>query len=253
MKKYILFGLLLGMFLLSGCISYEFYHKIAKDGKSEFQVTYDVSQILALTMQNQPPGTSIDTITTNMSTSLNQLCDEIKKNDLNIECTVDALKITIKRAFSPGDGFYTFSIESGFPTTIYKVVVNKIPLSKMIALQPDQQTATGVEMASVHDIDFSDKETNKFWSQGLDPDNELIKITYIVEMPGEVTKAEAGTYKADITSSKATFDLVQVSNDSAPLIIESKETNMVMILLIAFVVIIIIIAIVFYISRRSSK
>ena len=151
------------------------------------------------------------------------------------ECSVDGNKITLRRSFTPQDGFYTFEASG----SKYKVEVKKIPIksfSKPNAGTTDSSGGLGgLGSGESKDIDFTDKIGNAQTAIGFQ--TLKMNMTYIVEMPAGVTKATAGKYNAKIEGNKAIFDLVQVLGDSEPLVVEAEGGTSTMMLVIAGVVV----------------
>jgi hypothetical protein len=153
--------------------------------------------------------------------------------DPSFKCTANGLVLSITKEFGEGQ-YYTVQKDSNILVTNYKITVNKIPVNVFSEALPRDKFSNQIHVP----IDLSDKETNKknYESQK----SAGVNITYTLEAPGSISNAYSGEYKATIKGSKATFDLVEVAKDSAPLIVESTQINFTLIIILTCIVFIIV-------------
>ena len=231
--------LLAAMILLSGCIKQEYNQKIERDGSSMIQQITDFSPMVE-TMEEAMNET--DGETGDVTEGLSEVCDKI--TDETISCSVDGLILTLEKKFTPEDGYYTFEVEQGLFNT-YKVTVNKIPTDAFGDALEGEDFVDGAT-TSTQIVSLKDKTNAKQAAQTA----ALIgmEFTYVVEMPGSVTSAtvDGGEYTPEVEGSTAKYDLVEVFDDSGPLVIESQELNVLWIGIILAVIVIAVLAFMYF-------
>ncbi len=246
MRKEIFLIFLLGVLFLSGCQSY--YQKFERNGNSEITYTIDFTRMI--TQLASQSGKSTDEITKNISSSIAAACTNITQKDSSISCTVDGVKMVLKRSFAPGD-YYTFSSEGGILYNIYNLTINKIPADKFSIGLESIGRAMGIsEIKKQELIDLNAKEKNKLVATQMKSFTGF-EIMYTVEMPGDITKAVAGSTEATINRTKATFNITKVMDDSAPLTVEARELNLTVLLSLCFVVVLAIVVIAFFLFKKK--
>lgn len=189
----------------------------------------------------------------NMAFIMPSACDKITKKDRTIECGYDGLSLYMRKNFTAKDGYYSFETEEGLPYKKYKLTVYKLPVDKFgkplqsILQDPDVGDTVSI-VSSASAIDLRKSEDNAISASGF----ELLKIgvEYRVAMPANVESAYAGNYTAQIDDNVANFDVVSVMKDSAPLVIISKELNLLLISVSICVILILLVAFLFFFGRK---
>lgn len=247
MRKAIFLIFLFGILLFSGCISQSYYQKVDKSGNSEIQYAIDFTPMVTLLASQS--GLPTDELMQNISKGIIEICVNTTQANPSTSCTADGAKMVLKRPFAPG-GHYTFATESGIPYIVYKVNVNKIPSDQFNVDLSSLSGGLGGEEQTQEAIDLNAKDKNKLTAAQMKVLTGF-EIKYTVEMPGEITKAVAGNTQATINGTKASFDVLKVMEDSAPLTIEARELNMVVVLGVGLVVVLVILAIAFFMFKKQ--
>ncbi len=226
MRRSILAVLLFSILLLGGCISQTYHQKVDYEGKSVISNIIDLSTIKGY--YKQLGFDSEEQLAQNLTSFSNDACAKIMKKDKTIECSVGELTIELQRNFTSKEGYYTFSVIEGVPYKIYRLTVNKIPVDKFGKAAQGLKFLSYSEPGMTATIDLKKKEDNAISSQGFGAIPGF-SFVYEAEVPGEIISATAGTYMAGVSGSTATFDLVNVMENSSPLVVESRELNVLLI------------------------
>ncbi len=158
----------------------------------------------------------------------------------SLDCSVDVAekRITIREGFTSG-GYYTYSSEYGIPFITHTMTVSKLPtdrfssaLEKLLA-QSGAVEYSGAE-GSGRVIDLTDGEGNAEAVAAL----RMLKanITYTVVMPSQVSEARAGAVEGQVSGNSATFSVLDVMEESEPIVVRSQEFNYGYIIAIAGIV-----------------
>ncbi|MBI2079936.1 hypothetical protein HYT84_04160 [Candidatus Micrarchaeota archaeon] len=253
--KYIL-PTLLAIFLLFGCISQSYYQKIDRDGTSKVTLTSDFSKLPFYGSQIEKSEEDVNTLT---EQALSEMCENAKKLDKTITCNIkDPKIIEMEKDFDVKDGYYVFEVNEGIPFNTYRAIIYKIPSDQFgRAVYP---TAKGYLSylsntafpQSPSAIDFRKKQENAITAAGL-KDIIAFEYTYTVEMPGEVINAYAGETIAKVKGNTAEFNVVEVLQKSEPLVVESREFNIVWSGLIIGIIIMLGLAFSFFFMKEKSN
>ena len=251
MRKLLLFGLVILVFL-AGCISITYYHKVNGDGSSTLEQQIDLTGYISA-MKGFGGAAGSGSGQPDPSQQLALLCASVQAQlKEGVECKVENNVWTLKKSFKAEDGFYTFESKDNKQI----LTVNKLPADLYMKAGADSGGALGGGLGGgpAQDLDFSDKVKNKQTADQMSQNKAFqINMTYVVEMPGTVTKATAGSYEAKKDGSKAIFNLVEVLADSAPLVVESEAGSNMMLIIGAVVVIVIVLALLwFFLSRKPQ-
>ena len=194
----------------------------------------------------------------NITQLLPLACEKVKKKDKTFECETDNLSLVLRRNFTANEGYYTFEVTGEFPYRTYRVIVNKIPLDKFGKVlqqslgKGSSETETAFSVFSeAKAIDFKKTEDNALSSAGFKMLG--LNLLYNVEMPGEITSATSGGYNAVVSGSTAGFNLVDVMENSAPLVVESRELNVFLFVMIGGVILLVLLTLAFLNSRKKPS
>lgn len=249
--KFVIIGILFSVLLLSGCISQEFTQKVGIDGTSIIEDKLDFNSMTGF--YKELGFNSEDALRNNLTSIVTNYCDKIATKDKTIGCVADGLTITLSRNFTSKEGYYTFEANDGVPYKTYKLTINKIPMEKFGKAAQGLKFGTYFDGSGIaKDIDLRKTDENAVSAQGLAGVPGL-QLEYSVEIPGEMTSATAGNYSAKITDNKATFNVVDVMASSAPLVIESKELNVFLIVVVVGVIVLLLLAFVFFSFKANNR
>jgi hypothetical protein len=186
----------------------------------------------------------------NIDDMLSSACSNMMKRDKSTECSSGNLSLSMTRNLTNKDGYYNFEVTGEFPYRTYKLTVNRIPMDKFgrslqLGFNPSNRS---LPFSDASAIDL--RKDNSATAKGY----EVIGfgIQYVVNMPGEITSATAGNYTAMVAGSTASYDLVGVMNDSAPLKVESRELNLLLISLLAGVLLLIFLVMAFFAGKKKK-
>ena len=228
-------------------------HKVNADGSSTLEQIMDLTQYLEY-IKNAPSGSlGVGQQAPDVS-QLSKFCELLQAQlTQGTSCKMEDNKLSLIRSFTLQDKAYTFqSSSSGLFSSKYKVTVNKIN-TKAFLNPPSENKQVGSlgTIGSPEDIDFTAKEKNSQLLEGIR--TLKMNMSYVVHMPGAVTKATAGKYHAIITGDTATFDLVNVFEDSEPLVIEAESGGTTLIIVSVIGILIIFILFYFLVSSKQPK
>ncbi|MFH2106352.1 MAG: hypothetical protein ABII22_03765 [Candidatus Micrarchaeota archaeon] len=225
---------ILAIILLTGSITQTYYQK-----DNMITQTTDMMKYIS----DFAKKTNDKTLAPRMEELFRQACTGM---DPSFKCTADGLVLSITKEFGEGQ-YYTIEKDSNVFVTSYRITVNKIPINVFSEALPRDKFSNQVHLP----IDLSDKETNK-------KNYELqkgagVKITYTLDAPGSISNAYSGEYRAIINGSKATFDIMEVSKDSAPLVVETTQVNFALIIILICIVFIIVSTLHYNRTRGQNK
>ncbi|MBU0532428.1 hypothetical protein KKB44_02960 [Candidatus Micrarchaeota archaeon] len=168
----------------------------------------------------------------------------------SIKCNVNNTTITIEKEFS-ASGYYWFTTEYTLFSIDHTLTVNKIPTDGFSNALDQLLEDAGVinkTGSQAQAIDLLDNETNAENAKYL----RMFKanITYTIHMPGEVKEAYAGSV---VPVNGVQFDLIDLMEESQPIIVKSSETNYANILLIAMAIVLGALALSFFGEKRRRK
>jgi len=209
MRRGILALLLLSM-LMSGAIEQTFVHTMSSDGNSTMAKTMDISLFAT-----QLPGSAM------------QKVESYCRSGGGIVCTMNAgtKVLGITETLRPG-GYYTYTADYGLPFVTYTLTVSSLPNDVFAAdidniLRDANVTTRG--SAAVKALDLTDKTGN---AESLPVLKRLkANLTYTVTMPAAIAEAKAGKVKGSVSGPTASFDLLDVMGEGAPIVVVSRELN----------------------------
>ncbi len=250
MRKLLLFAVAILVFL-AGCISITYYHKVNGDGTSTLEQQLDLTGYINAM---KGVGTGAGGGQSDPSAQLALLCASVQpKLKEGTECKVENNVWTLRKAFKTEDGFYTFESKDNKQI----LTVNKLPAD--LFMKPGEDSGGGfgggLGTGAAQDLDFNDKVKNKQSADQMTQNPAFqINMTYVIEMPGPVTKAVYGSHEAKKEGNKAVFNLVEVLADSAPLVVESEAGSNMLLIIGAVVAVVIVLALLwFFLSRKPAQ
>ncbi len=170
-------------------------------------------------------------------------------------CSVDVAgkTVTMSDVFPPG-GYYEFSSDYGLPFITHTVKVTRVPTDRFSSILDGILRGANVTSSSggsAAALDLLDAKANRENAKVL---RQLgVNITYAIVMPSPVSEASSGNYTASIDGQTARFDLVEVLDQSQPMVVRSNEANLGYLTVIAGAIVIVAIAISFMGSKTVKR
>ena len=228
--RFSLVFIILFSLILFGCVSQDYYQKVNRDGTSVIRQT-----------------TSLPPLSGDLLSALQKECANYGS------CTVGNGSITLEKEFSESDGYYAFETKIEFPFNVHVLKVNLIPSERFGEFYSSfaKKYYNDSSLFSSKVVQLSRKSDNIKYAEQLNSSG--ISVTYTIEMPSDVSRAEAGTYKAQVSGKAATFNLGAVLYDSAPLEVESRELNIALIFAVLVLIVLIAISLQFFMRSRKAK
>jgi len=219
-----------------GCISIDYTQTLDRDGNSVIMESIDMSALLSAGSQYA-----------SSSEELSNVCVNITKGETDINCTYSDGVLIVSKAVMLGENQYLFNKTSEFPYTVYTLEVRKIPQ----IVESNASSALGSD--SQTDSDFKDPSA-KLGASTLKAAGA--SLTYSVEMPGELIRAENGEIVADSSGKKfAKFDVLELMTDGKYILVKSKELDMPLLMLIGGGIVLLLggIAVAFVLLKAMKK
>lgn len=218
-------ALLVGM---SGCINIEANQKINSDGSSEIELIYDFSVLESST--DEFGGTTDE----QQNEDMIQTCEDFAENTTwkNAECISEDGKITLRGEVMLNSSY--FEVEKSIPCITYRydaTDINNIIEDASIGGEQGQNLADD----SIGDM----KSMAEMFG---------IKMTYTLEMPGEIVNADIG----DIKDNKVTINMFDLPDDE-PVYIESRELNTYGILVVTCILGVMLLVCLYVVMRKKKN
>ncbi len=198
--------LILALILSFGCVSRTYTQTFERDGTSTVIQSTDATGLVQSVSTNL--GKTEEEIRENISYEMEVACARSINAGIECEKTGD-LSANRIRTFDYGS-FYAFKQHSSFPFVKYEVTIRSIPESSF-GFSEDRLK---------DDIPLTNKKVAK---SILKRYGDGYQLFYAVVLPGAIQSAIAGGYNASIEGSKATFNLNELADAPAPLVIKSEE------------------------------
>ncbi|HLC68454.1 MAG TPA: hypothetical protein VJH24_01325 [Candidatus Bilamarchaeaceae archaeon] len=246
MRIYLFLALVFVLF--TGCIRQEFHQTVDKDGSSTLAATYDFAQFIELSSEygaqyGMPGGITQSAFAVQMQ----ERCTAARQTNPSMECAVNGTTLQMTVPLEADNPYYDFEVEENLLFRTYRFTLHTVPLDRF-----DAGASVDERLEPPEPVDLTDKSKNAQQAQSLRLINGFA-FTYAVEMPGSVVTATAGTYEAEIDGNTATFDMLEVLQDSAPLTVESQELNFFFLVAVVAVLLIVAVALAFLKHKKSSK
>ncbi|MBU0526932.1 hypothetical protein KKE92_00470 [Candidatus Micrarchaeota archaeon] len=223
--------------LVSAGLDQSYIHIVDREGNSEITKTMDISAFM-----------------TDFEDGSMENVSDLCSIDPELRCSVDGKVITITESFSPGE-HYNFQVDYGIPFITYTLTQKKIPtdvfsvsLDKL--LRKAGVIEGGVE-GSADAIDLYNEEENKENAGFLR--RFKVNLSYQITVPTTIDEARAGNVSGIVDGSTATFDIVDLMEESQPIVIKNSELNMGYLVIIAAVIILGGLAYSFFKSKPAVK
>lgn len=155
-------------------------------------------------------ATPTPSTTPNYAQSFEKQCDEVRNT--GGECTYADGKVTATKRYPPENKFSTFKSTAGFPNIKYEVEVFALP-----ATNTTSSSGTGLQDYDLYkrlDDPALQKTVSFLKMAGM-------AITYKVEMPGKIVKADGGA----ISGSVAEFNAISMMESGKTIKVVSEELN----------------------------
>lgn len=225
MRNLIVFLMLAAM--ASGAFDQSYVQTVASDGSSVIAKTQDIS-----------PFSSIVSIP-----ALGKACQMLS----SVQCAVQGQDMTITERFPASNGYYTLMQEDGFPYIIYMLIITKIPNDVFSAdverVMAAANASSGGAAAPAIDIS-ADNSAAVAVLRSLN-----VNVIYTVEMPVQPFES-SGTIEGD----SVTFNVVDVMDAKAPMVVKARQLNVGMLVLILGIMVIAGLAYSFFgMSRKTGK
>ncbi len=206
-----------------------YVHDVSREGASEITKSMDITLF----------ATGLDDEAFNR---IQEVCD----TDAELVCSVEEKTITMTEKFSPGV-HYGFEVDYGLPSVTYTFTLKKIATDRFAAsLDRLLLKAEVIEElgGAVPPIDLEDREKNL---EGAALLRQLkANITYVVNMPTEITEASAGA----VSGSSVALDAIGLMEESKPVTVRCKELNMAYLIGIAAVIVLVVLALSFIMQKK---
>lgn len=191
---------------------------VSFDGDSVIVKNMDVS----LYSEMVPPGTF---------TRMAEIC----ASGFSVPCKVDPVNKTVmmEERIGSGAGYYSFSVDYGFPFTRYVLVMDRIPTDRFSSdldalLVAGNGTAAPGEVARPLELNKDNSKTaSAIRSMGA-------SIKYSIKMPGGLDTAPEGTVKDGMVE----YDLVSLLERQGPITVTSSEINVPYVIIFAAAVVV---------------
>lgn len=229
--------LLIGTLLSAGCITVELTHKVERNGDSFISERVDLSALLAAA---DKAGEAAE---------LPAACGNVSADDPSLSCNYAAGILTVNKSVRLSEGLYLFNRTSEFPYAFYTLEVRKLPQ----LINPDGLDSGDVQsMKPQSEAEFSDP-ASKLSAAALRTAGA--KITYDVEMPGEIVSAEGGEVVEQNGKKLARFDVVDLMSEGRNIVVVSKELDLLMVFGAAAAVALLVggIAVIFVIATSRKR
>lgn len=207
-------------------------------------------------------GTSVIEKTMQITIFSNQLtADALAKMDAycgsqkTIRCSVDAANktVTMSDVFASG-GYYEYSSDYGLPFITHTVTVTRIPTDRFSSILDSILRGSNVTSGSggsTTALDLRDSKANRENAKVL---RQLgVNITYTIIMPAQASSASSGNVSGRIDGQSASFDLVEVLDQSQPMVVKSEEANLGYMTVIAGVIVVAALALSFMGSKTVKR
>jgi len=232
------FSLLSVFLLFLGCISVTTTHVQHADGSADITQETDMSVLTSY-------AESYNEYEANVS-GIEGQCDEIREMDPEILCSYEDGVITVSKHYTPENSFYKFEVKNEFFTKKYRLTVNQMP-----QMSPDSYSYNYPN--SGYDSGYSGgkfNDSNASVSSVKMLENTGVEITYIVEMPGEIIKAEQAE---KISGNTAEFNIFDAMINKKPIVVESEEVNILGVGFVASAILLMVIILFFVVSKVTME
>ena len=223
--------------LVSAGLDQSYIHVVDREGNSEITKTMDISAF----MTDFEEGSM---------EKISDLCVE----DPELRCSVEGKTITITESFSPGE-HYDFKADYGIPFITYTLTQKKIPTDTFsVSLDKLLRKAGVIEggvEGSADAIDLYNEEENRENAGFLRRFN--VNLSYQITVPTDIDEASAGNVSGAVDGPSATFDIVDLMEESRPVVIKNSELNMGYLVIIAAIVVLGALAYSFFKSKPQVK
>ncbi len=197
-------ALLLLLLLLTGCVDVKYTQTFDRSGSSY------IIQEVNTTLLSKTAG-SID------QRELQEACDEVAPG---ISCSFEKGILKIGANFLPGENSYSFRSDNGFPIARYEADISHFPDFNSSGMQSSSSVTSQFGQNRRFDDPALSMISARMRSSG-------VKMTYVVEMPGEIIEAEGG----EIRGNRAYFDVLSLLEGQGAIRVVSRELNYVYIAL----------------------
>ncbi len=237
MRK-ILFLLMLTPLLFAGSLSQTYHMKVYESGDSVISQSLDLTFLDTLL----PEGALSD---------MQTIC--VLQPELECSVEVETKMLYLSRSFSDNDPHYNLEVEQGLPYSTYRLTLEKLPNDRLLEALNDITAAAGIspnDDVAIKPVDLTDETTTSMMATGL----RLMgmEMAYEIEMPGEIVSANSGNVQAQVSGSTATFDMVEVLEESEVIVVTSRQVNWLLIILICMVIAVAALALSFVRKKRPA-
>lgn len=232
--RYIIF-LMLASIIFTGSVIQTYEHEVSREGASVITESLEMN----LFMQSMPDG------------ALSSMASACLRDD-SLQCSVDVenRSLTISRDFGQGK-YYSFSAEYGIPYINYHLRIMRLPNDRFSSAMENIMSSAGLPVPSGITTEPVNLEDNMKMGNAL-KDFDL-EIEYVVDMPGDITDASAGEYRASSSGSQATFMISDVLLEQSTIEVRSRELNSVLLVGLAAVIAIGALATSFFLDRKKDQ
>jgi len=232
-KRVILASLILIAVLMSGCIKLTINQVINADGSSEVQVIYDMSALSAMAQAFANESADGEDASDSKSEMEESCAGFYNSTSLqNPRCSVtDDLKVVMSGETSL-DGNPAFKVSRSIPYVTYTF---------------DAKAVNSI-LSDVGDAQGQSFDTDQLKQAKAAAGAMGMSFTYVVQMPGTIYEADAGTIEED----KITIDIFDML-DSENVYIKSRELNLLWDIGLIVIVVITVFLVILFLGKRGNK
>lgn len=223
-----LFALILMSLVASAALEQSYEMTVERDGSSTIERSMELNIL----------GADLD------STQLDEV-SQLCASDPRFACSVVGRTITMAEEFSPGR-YYTYQSEYGLLEIEHTLTISRIPTDRFSVALGDILEEAGVREASgeaADPIDLLDRETNEEAIGVLRQFGANLAFTVI--MPSGISEARAGALEGTRSGDGVEFDVLDVMEAGAPIVVRGRELNTANIVVASMVVVLAALAISF--------
>lgn len=191
-----------------------------------------------------------------MDEQFKKSCQDMMKADASVQCQYRDSIFEVSKTIQPGEEDYSFKKDEGLLETSYNVTITSVP--QLSNYTPSDSTYGS--LGSLGSLGSSAQTKKKFkdgFGSGADAASmsmvrSMMKMQYVVHMPGKIASAPGGTIGSDNKS--VSYDVLELYDKRQDISILSKVENeggQFMLLVGALLIAIIVIGGIFLIYRRG--
>ncbi|MCX8166720.1 MAG: hypothetical protein N3E37_02610 [Candidatus Micrarchaeota archaeon] len=243
-KELSLFFVLIGLLVVSGCISFTVYQIVDEQGKSRFVQEYDYSSALSGTSVTQEQRTKLyeqlQDSCRNLTRAYPQMTCTVKDSKLMIEFDEKVLSTPIRVQIN----------NESANETVYYLSLEEVPVIGANTTLSGGSTyyLTTVNLLKTNNGSDAEQQLTQMKQFG-------IKMNYVIKMPGNLTYYEGGRL---IDNSTVEFDLIDLMIKKKGITVKSsvlkpQQFDLTLILVGVVLLILVVGVAVFFLTRKKKE